>query len=83
MKFDCGPDEAEVRQTRYNRVQAKRKARGQWHRWFAWFPVQVGPHDCRWLEYVERKDDNIWYNFDFCTFTGDDRRKWEYRALNE
>lgn len=27
----------------------------QWHRWFAWRPVRVGPRDCRWLEYVERK----------------------------
>ena len=44
MKFDCGETSFE----RYKRLT-------KWHRWFAWRPVEVGPHDCRWLEYVERK----------------------------
>jgi len=40
MRFNCGlSDEEKV----------------VWHRWFAWKPVKVGPHDCRWLEYVERR----------------------------
>ena len=44
MRFDCGEtyQEQEARLT-------------QWHRWFAWYPVHVGPHDCRWLEFVERR----------------------------
>jgi len=31
----------------------------RWHRWFAWRPVRVGTHECRWLEFVERK--RVWY----------------------
>ena len=26
-----------------------------WHPWFAWRPVWVAEHDCRWLEWIERK----------------------------
>lgn len=26
-----------------------------WHRWFAWYPVRLGPHDVRWMETVERR----------------------------
>lgn len=44
MRFDCG----ETQEERFNRLE-------RWHRWFAWRPVIVAPHDCRWLEYVERK----------------------------
>ena len=44
MKFDCGP-------TWEEKVEAKSK----WHRCFAWFPVRIASHDCRWLEVVERK----------------------------
>ena len=39
MKIDCGPTYAE-------RAKIKQK----WHRWFAWRPVRVASHDCRWLE---------------------------------
>jgi len=44
MKFDCGKTPEER--------NAELKA---WHDWFAWIPVRVGSHDCRWLEIVERK----------------------------
>jgi hypothetical protein len=46
MKFNCGEtwDETVARL-------------GKWHRWFAWHPVRIGPHDCRWLEYVWRRGD--------------------------
>lgn len=37
MKLDCGPT-----------WQEKWEARQKWHRWFAWRPVRVGSHDCRW-----------------------------------
>lgn len=43
MRFDCGETWRE-----------KRARLGKWHRWFAWYPVKVGPHDCRWFEFVER-----------------------------
>lgn len=44
MRFDCGETHEE-----------RRKRLTQWHRWFAWFPVKVGDHDCRWFEFVERR----------------------------
>lgn len=39
------------------RWQVKREADDplcRWHKWFAWYPVQIGVHWC-WLEYVHRK----------------------------
>ena len=44
MKFDCGLDPEEKKQYYLN-----------WHKKFAWFPIKVGSHDCRWLEFVYRK----------------------------
>lgn len=44
MKFNCGLAEHEE----FIRAQT-------WHRWFAWYPVRVGKHECRWLEMVERR----------------------------
>ena len=26
----------------------------EWHKWYAWYPVGVETHDCRWLEGIER-----------------------------
>jgi hypothetical protein len=42
MKFACGKSAGE-----------KFAAKKEWHEWFAWYPVSVGSHDCRWLETVE------------------------------
>lgn len=44
MRFDCGET-----------IEERSKRLEEWHLWFAWYPVRVGPHDCRWLEYVERR----------------------------
>jgi hypothetical protein len=44
MQFDCGRTWTE-----------KRANLAKWHRKFAWLPIRVAPHDCRWLEYVERR----------------------------
>ncbi len=63
MKFDCG-------QTRQERVDHLSK----WHSWFAWHPIRVGSHDCRWLEWVERKG-----VFHPSTFM-DNRWIWEYKV---
>lgn len=62
MKFDCG----EERQEKLDRL-------GAWHDWFAWRPVKVAPHDCRWLETVERR------TWPVCSWAGE---LWiaEYRA---
>lgn len=53
MRFDCGETYSE----RWERL-------GKWHRWFAWFPVKVDKHDCRWLEYVERRKECRVYTYD-------------------
>lgn len=69
MKFDCGP-------TPEQRREAYLKWRENWHRWFAWRPVRLGANDCRWLEYVERKQ----------TFHVGYGGAWwssEYRAIGE
>ena len=58
MKWDCG-------ETLHERTQRQK----EWHRWYAWHPVRVGPGDCRWLEYVERKIEFCWDDY-----------FWEYRA---
>lgn len=44
MKFNCGL-------TGRERFEARQK----WHKWFAWYPVQIGSRDCRWLETLERR----------------------------
>lgn len=31
-----------------------------WHPWFAWHPVRIGPTDVRWLETVERRGQWEW-----------------------
>ena len=63
MKFDCGETWLE-----------KRKRLAQWHSWFAWYPVRVAPHDCRWLEKVQRKG-SYWACY------GDAGWSWEYREI--
>jgi len=49
MKFKCGLTKEEA--------QEKKDRRQVGHRWFAWRPVTVDgtSHDCRWLEWIERK----------------------------
>lgn len=46
-----------------------------WHVWFAWHPVRIKDHDCRWLEKVERRG-NLEYYYD-----GGEYWKFEYRAI--
>ena len=48
MKFDCGP-------TKSTRQWQKKLKMEDWHDHFAWWPVRLGAHDCRWLETVQRK----------------------------
>lgn len=47
MQFDCGETWEE-----------KQKRLATWYRWFAWYPVRIEKHDCRWLEFVERRERN-------------------------
>ena len=65
MKWDCGPTWKE-----------KISAKEQWHKWFAWHPVRIGSHDCRWLETIYRRgtfnsgwEENWW--------------EWEYKEDNK
>jgi len=46
MKLNCGPTPWE-----------KHKAKEQWHSFFCLWPrrMEKDPHDCRWLETVERR----------------------------
>lgn len=62
MKFDCGETGEEMRDRLSN-----------WHKWFAWYPVLVAPHDCRWLELVERK--GTYWCISYCSGW-----EWVYRA---
>ncbi len=60
MKIDCR--HSEVKGTPYQ----------AWHIWFAWTPTMVGPQNCRWLEFIERKGTFQVVGFDFWY-------SWEYR----
>lgn len=62
MKLNCGPSWEE-----------KVKILEDWHLHFAWFPVHVGPRDCRWLEWVMRKGTWKLRYMQSCW-------DWEYRA---
>lgn len=46
----------------------------EWHRWFAWYPVQVSPTEYRWLETVLRKGE---WNHSLTDIV----LRWEYDAL--
>ena len=63
MQFDCG----DGGKTRHERLT-------NWHPWFAWYPVRLADHDCRWMERVERKG-----KF-YCGVGGESWWEWEYRA---
>lgn len=70
MKFNCG------KRSGHRRRMARLRALRLWHPWFAWHPVRVGPHDCRWGELVWRKGEHHtgWdYDGVYSNWT------WEYR----
>ncbi len=48
MKFRCD-------QKKINRAE-RLENRKKWHLWFALYPCKVGFNDCRWMEYVWRRD---------------------------
>jgi hypothetical protein len=53
------------------RVQKRRLAIKEWHKWFAWYPVIIrieNDHNIKaWMQYVERKTEYFWPT------------EWEYR----
>jgi hypothetical protein len=70
MKFRCGMPRTEKRRIK-RRIE--KDYLSNWHCKFAWLPIRVGVHDCRWLENIERK--GTWYNSMLGGFW-----MWEYRA---
>lgn len=46
-----------------------------WHRWFAWYPVRLAEHDCRWLEWVERHLTGVYVSSSWVF------REFEYRPV--
>lgn len=64
MRWDCGPSPAE-----------RFAALLEWHPFFALWPRRVGSHDCRWLEWIERKG-----TFDAEMAQFGMAWDWEYRA---
>ena len=55
------------------RRRLKQRAQFVWHDWFAWYPVRIGPGDCRWLETVECCRE--WCRLDYMPWS-----YWNYRA---
>lgn len=56
MRLNCGPSAEEILQRISDwlkaRTAAKINRRVIGFEWFAWYPVRVGPRECRWLETV-------------------------------
>jgi len=83
MKFNCRKRELNriyKRQQEWERIT-------QWHKVFAWRPIEVEYGDCRWLEWVERRNrrsDNPksldYYHARFMNGAAD-FVTWEYRSL--
>ena len=61
MKFKCGPSEEEFLAKKRELFWAKVETMENWHDHFAWWPVKMGPGDCRWLETVQRRY-YIWHS---------------------
>lgn len=59
MKINC--DASELKAKKWNKI-------------FTLWPRKVGPNDCRWLEYIERKRLQSYNPVASCF-------AWEYRAI--
>ena len=64
MKFACD-----------KRYDDKIRRLSNWHKWFAWYPVELAQYDCRWLEKVRRRGTR-WRDGSLHTYW-----TWEYEAL--
>lgn len=67
MRIDCGPTKKPMTE-REKRALEKWRADGdkwrlihahrlEWHPHFAWWPARLADHDCRWLEWIERRQE--------------------------
>lgn len=71
MRFNCDRLDDYLRDCKRRRDEARR----EWHVWFAWRPVKLEHGDCRWFEFVERRE--VYVNGYFESYY-----EWEYRAKN-
>lgn len=61
MKFACGLTKEEKIKIARSKHHAWLRSRIEWHRFFAWYPIQIASNDCRWFEFVERKyEGHLW-----------------------
>lgn len=77
MKIDCGPTWQEKYLAKKEIEKANYKLLNEWRKKFAWWPIRIGSHDCRWLEYIEIRDQWRWSNY--CRRWWNDGR--QYRAI--
>lgn len=68
MRFNCGAPKDERHETDVLAADLFALKMQLWGKWFAWFPVRVGPRDCRWMEAVLRRYptchvDEIWRRY--------------------
>ncbi len=64
---------------RYPLKQARIEKLSIWHRWFAWYPVQIPEEKCWvWLETIQRRLYYTSREVGFQTFSGYD---WKYKTI--
>lgn len=76
MKFKCGST-----LSKQEKAYKKRDRLRNWHRVFAWFPIEVAPGDCRWLEMVDRKCPSAWFGRSYTVYEEWNHGDTVYRGL--
>lgn len=75
MKFNCGPTWEEKQEAE----KREQERLSDWHDFYAIIPRQVGSHDCRCFETIERKGE--WHKGFWCgVHYLPGWWNWEYRA---
>jgi hypothetical protein len=84
MKFNCGPTKEELYVAKRKAFDAVIKRRLEGEKVFAWLPKRIGSGDCRWLEFVIRKDSNLFYS-DYrqkiISYSDRYTPRWKYEAI--
>ena len=63
-------------------LRERDRKRRAWRKVFAIIPRKVGYRDCRWFEYIEKRESRD-YHFSFLFEMGSYKWSSEYRALDE
>lgn len=63
-------------------MRFKKKTFKDWHKWFAWYPVELGNGDKIWLETVMRRGEKV---DNYSSFSGIEYAHWtyEYKELEK